>query len=276
MIDRRIDQIVSMWGLQLDTIGRLAGWKIVGLPEVNPVHQHTFATLSLALAGGGRNHGMLQSLLHICRRSRKARAWKLVLPLFRSMLLQVCECLPRLDRPRRVVFIRQWKAKLIAVHRHGSKADVTVLEKNIVCNLVSRKRFHSSYLVGQWLWLQETHGTGTTTWDPAGDSRGLGVGGNEMVDAMTDRWSNVCGNNHWGFSSLVLSLFWCYQPETWRAFYHSPSSSLSSSCQKSALWGGWGRGCHGHAARWGGAVTYNEKVIWQVRHFRARNLSTWL
>ena len=33
-----------------------------GQAKVNPVHQHTFATLSLALAGGGRNHGMLQSL----------------------------------------------------------------------------------------------------------------------------------------------------------------------------------------------------------------------
>ncbi|CAJ1371063.1 unnamed protein product [Effrenium voratum] len=73
----------------------------VKLPRaVNSEHQHTFATLSLALAGGGHNHGMLQSLLHICRRSRK-----------------VCECLPRLDRPRRVVFVRQWKAKLIAMHR---------------------------------------------------------------------------------------------------------------------------------------------------------------
>ena len=30
--------------------------------KVNPVHQHTFATLSLALAGASQNHGMLQSL----------------------------------------------------------------------------------------------------------------------------------------------------------------------------------------------------------------------
>ena len=36
---------------------------------MNPVHQHTFATLSLALATGGRNHGMLQSLLPGCNRS---------------------------------------------------------------------------------------------------------------------------------------------------------------------------------------------------------------
>jgi len=92
--DGAVSLFIKLYSLFTQSLG-------VKLPRaVNPVHQHTFATLSLALAGGGRNHGMLQSLLHICRRSRK-----------------VCECLPRLDRPRRVVFVRQWKAKLIAVHR---------------------------------------------------------------------------------------------------------------------------------------------------------------
>ncbi|CAE7222073.1 unnamed protein product, partial [Symbiodinium sp. KB8] len=92
--ENAVELFIKLYSLFTQSLG-------VKLPRaVNPVHQHTFATLSLALAGASQNHGMLQSLLHICRRSRK-----------------VCECLPRLDRPRRVIFVRQWKAKLIAIHR---------------------------------------------------------------------------------------------------------------------------------------------------------------
>ncbi|CAK9023700.1 unnamed protein product [Durusdinium trenchii] len=68
--------------------------------EVNYQHQHTFGELLLQLTPGARNHGILNSVLHILALNPETSA-----------------AMPQLTKPKKVRLVKQWKAKLSQIQK---------------------------------------------------------------------------------------------------------------------------------------------------------------
>ena len=83
----------------------LTGSVGVKLPRTTDVvHSHTFGRLCLMLMHDGKAHGVLPSVLHQLAGSR-----------------QLCTQMPRLNKPRRVRLVRQWKTVLGDMHQRPGR-----------------------------------------------------------------------------------------------------------------------------------------------------------
>eukprot|EP00931_Biecheleriopsis_adriatica_P032930 TRINITY_DN19156_c0_g1_i1.p1 TRINITY_DN19156_c0_g1~~TRINITY_DN19156_c0_g1_i1.p1 ORF type:complete len:5580 (-),score=1373.58 TRINITY_DN19156_c0_g1_i1:6-15065(-) len=90
----------STYALLYSVFTRSVSVKLGRSKEINYQHQHTFGELMFQLTPGARNHGILNSILHIL-----------------ALNPETAEQMPQLTKPKKVRLVKQWKAKLSQIQK---------------------------------------------------------------------------------------------------------------------------------------------------------------